>query len=285
VHEHLQGSGQVPKLLEAMDRQGISKTVLVGSPRATLFPSEREFTRYDENNQELLRIAREHPGRFIVFVTIDPADSQKLDKLKAYIAQGARGLKLYSGHAFYHLLPLEDPGMSEVYEWCQEEGIPILFHVNPSRYIAEFENVLTQFPDLKVICPHFCLSVKNPLRLERLLDRYPNLYTDVSFGFPGYVKEALVRVSEDPQRYREMVEKYQDRFLFGTDMVVTEHEGKTADWLEGMIKAYRGFLEHGDYEFFLFPEEPLRGLHLRPGLLDKIYTENFKGFLGEVADG
>ena len=168
--------------------------------------------------------------------------------------------------------------MLPVYEFCEQNRIPILFHVNAGYYQEEFENVLKRFPNLKIICPHFCLSTIASERFEHLMDTYPNLYTDASFGDIEFLKEALIRISNDPEKYRKLVLKYQDRILFGTDMVVTGAQYKTADWLSKVTRAYRDVLEKETYTFFAMEGVTLHGLHLAPAVLEKIYRKNFERF-------
>ncbi len=110
------------------------------------------------------------------------------------------------------------------------------------------------------------------------MDTYPQLYTDASFGFIEFLKAALLRISQDPEKYRRLILKYQDRIFFGTDMVVTDAEYKTADWMGNVTRAYRDFLEKGTYQFFAIEGMTLRGLHLDRKVLDKIYRTNFEKF-------
>ncbi|MCK5562214.1 MAG: hypothetical protein KAJ51_16565, partial [Thermoplasmata archaeon] len=61
-HEHIQDKAQVNKWLAAMDRAGVSTTVILGSPDATfwLHPSG-PFEKYKDNNEELLQMVGENP--------------------------------------------------------------------------------------------------------------------------------------------------------------------------------------------------------------------------------
>jgi len=165
-----------------------------------------------------------------------------------------------------------------VYQFCEETGLPILFHVNAGYFQAEFENILQKFPKLKIICPHFCLSTIATERFEYLMDKYPNLYTDASFGLIDFLKDGLLRISKNPEKYRKLIEKYQDRILFGTDMVVTSADYKTSDWLAMVTRAYRDCLEKETYTFFAIEGMSLRGLHLDRKILEKIYYKNFERF-------
>ena len=163
--------------------------------------------------------------------TIDPEDPDKLGKLKNYVANGASGLKLYLGHGhrernppgyFFHKMPMDDPKMVPVYAYVQANNIPVMFHVNPGPtkpgFAKEFISVLKQFPDMKVIAPHFILSSIKESRLREFLDTFPNLYSDISFGRDPYLRRGLTRISKRPQKFHNLFTAYPNRFMFGSDV-------------------------------------------------------------------
>lgn len=278
AHEHFQSVTNVPKFLEAMEANGVEKTVIVGSPEATIKVGRSGFFGEEHYNMEVLKIANTYPKHFIAFPTLNVRDPEKLAKFKKYIQMGGQGLKLYSGHTLFHDQPLDHEGMMPVYAYCEEKGLPVLFHVNSGYYQQEFENILKRFPKLKVICPHLCLASIADERFDYLMDTYPNLHTDLSFGYIDYLKAGLLRISRDPEKFRQLIHKYQDRILFGTDMVVTSAQYKTADWLAKVTRAYRDMLEKETYTFFAIEFQTLRGLHLKRRVLEKIYFKNFENF-------
>lgn len=157
-HEHIQSIEVVPRFLEAMQRIGVERTVIVGSPESIFMYGANGFYGEAVNNLEILKIARAYPNAFIPFPTINVDAPGKLKKLEQYFEMGGRGLKLYSGSIVYHTTALDDESMTLVYEFCWKKQIPILFHVHAPHYQAELESVLRQFPGLKIICPHFCMS-------------------------------------------------------------------------------------------------------------------------------
>ena len=280
AHEHVISGAAALRYAAEARKEKITRTVLLGSSEATLVPGQTEFRHTDENNLEVLELAARFPEQFIAVPTLDPADPAKLDKLKDYVHLGARGLKLYSGHQFFHQEPLNDAGMDEVYRYAQAHGLPVVMHVNTGLYLDEFERVLGKYPDLNVVCPHFCLSVSQLERLERLMKTYPHLYLDTSFGFVDFLKEAMVRMTLQSSQFRDFVTRYQDRILFGTDLVVTNEGYKTPAWMAGMLRAYRNMLEQKEYTFKEIPGMVLRGLDLDWPVLKKIYDENSRKLFG-----
>ena len=290
VHEHIKGLNNVPAFLAAMDDVKIEKVLLMGSSIFTLTLNESlGFTRYDVNNEELLRICQQYPGRFEAWPTMDPRDPQKLEKFKDYVKRGATGLKLYLGHGLisrksgefmFHPVAMDDPGMLPVYAYCAENFIPVCLHVNPSPnttpgFAEEFVAVLEQFPDLKLVCPHFMLSSIADNRLRELLDTFPNLYTDVSFGNDKFLVDGLKRISKSPKKFREIFAKYPSRFMFAADLVVTDEAMKTREWMRGRFQAYIDMLTKDTYTTPVIPGEQLNGCHLPAQIAERLFFQNY----------
>lgn len=290
VHEHIQGRDNVPDLLTAMDRHGIAKTILVGSSWFTLRLYERAgFTRYDENNEAILAIAKEWPDRFEAWPTMNPLDPKSLEKLQDLMARGATGVKLYMGHGYvtyysnkymFHPIALDDPRMFPLYEYWAENHIPLCFHVNMDRpgFADEFVAVLTRYPDLKVNVPHWMLSTMKESRLYELLTVFPNLYTDISFGHDEFFISGLQRISVNPERFRRLIAAFPDRFMFGTDFVYTDFDRRRPDWAGTRIQTYYDMLSKAVYTTPLIAGTRLRGLELPEELLENVLYRNYERF-------
>ena len=306
-HEHIQSIEDAPHFVAAMDRLGIAKIALEGSSYFTLTLNPKVgFTRYDENNEQLLKICEAYPGRFEAWPTADPRDPKKLEKLKDYMARGATGLKLYSGHGYiitrtnkymFHPMALDDPRMLPVYAYCEENFIPVCMHVNPGPtkpgFAEEFVAVLEAFPDMKLICPHFMLSSIHywrncktaDSRLEQLLDTFPNLYTDVSFGHDDFLVPGLKRLSKHAEKYRALFRKYPDRIFYAADLVITPIYTKDEDWITSRLEVYLNMLATDTYTTPLIPGETLRGLALPPDLLEGVLYKNYEKFAASKPKG
>lgn len=289
AHEHVQGEENTATLLAEMDALGIGKTVLVGSPWFTISLYERAgFTRHDENNAAILAMAKAHPDRFEAWPTVDPTDPAKLDKVKAMVGEGATGVKLYLGHGYtsrenryiFHPIAMDDPGMMPLYAYLAEAHIPVCFHVNPAKpgFLDEFVQILKAHPDLKVNTPHYLMSSMVHTRLREMLKTFPNLYIDISFGHDDYLKAGLQRVSADVDGFRALFQAFPERFMFGTDYVVTTLRPKDHDWYQIRSQAYLDMLATEQYKTPLLPDLPLRGLALPPALLENILYRNFERF-------
>ena len=295
AHDHLYSRKYLPKYFEAAKRTGIVSTLFVASSEYTLHGRGGDPKKGNEaNSREMIEAAREYPGKIIPFGTFHPSDPEKMDKLKQFVADGAAGLKLYSGHSNFYDRPLDVEEMMPVYAYCAETGFPICWHVNLLRYAAEFERVLSRFPNLKLIVPHFGVTFFRPKEqpwreFQRMLDTYPNLYTDTSFGTREILVSGLESVNRHPEIFRAFLEKYSDRVLFGTDMVVTGNKEKTEEWIEAVIRACRDVLEKETFHFFMGAKGSkyaakganntygiYRGLALSDDILRKIYETNIR---------
>lgn len=285
VHEHIESEKSVEKLLKANEAVGIKHTILVGSPKETiLYNGSKGFSDYDQNNEVVLNAGQKYPEQILPFCTIYWHDEKKLEKLQTCVEKGAKGLKLYNGHGFFYEIPLDDEKMKEIYAYLSEKGLPVLFHVNGSKYLKEFKKVLDEYPKMKVVCPHFCLLSGNLSSLEDLMGDYSNLYLDISFGYVDFMQDGFERFNQDIDKYRNFFLKYQDRLLFGTDAVVTDANFKDEAWLTAAFNVYKEFLEKENFTFKI--EQPKKidfqgkGVHLPKEALEKIYYSNAANLLG-----
>ncbi len=281
IHEHLE-EGNLDTLLYAMEENDISYIGVVASSKFTFTLKNPGFEDFENNNDYLLTASE----KIIPFVTIDPRDENSLEYLKSL--EGVRGLKLYSGHqsSFHRYLgPLDREEVLPVYEYVEENKIPVIFHVNPYNETIreEFEFVLSEYPGMVVDCPHFCLSSINDGRFRELYNKYPNLYTDISFG-SMFAQVGFERFSENSEKYRNLIIEYQDRIMFASDMVLTK--AKSKEFAAEMIGCYRDMLESEEYECNVegFSDDfsvhgNFTGLNLPDEVLKKIYYENPIRFL------
>lgn len=246
THEHIESLKRAKELKASMKSRGISQTVLLPSPIETItLNGNSTFTQYQANVAEILRIARVFPEEFIPFCTVSPLDSDALEIFKNCVAGGGKGLKLYNGHSFYYgtfAQALDSPAMMPIYEFAEAEGLPIIYHVNIAKYGDELERVLNAFPNLRVSVPHFMVASADLPRAADLMSRYPNLYTDVSFGSEPFLAAGFRRISENADKFRDFIERFSDRILWGTDMVLTNIEKKDASYMKRMLKCYQDML-------------------------------------------
>jgi predicted TIM-barrel fold metal-dependent hydrolase len=292
VHEHIQSRKELPLLLKTMDKSEIERVVLLGSSAFTITSDYRAgFTNYEANNREILCIRNSHPDRIEAWPTLYPLARKKLEKLRHYVDLGASGLKLYIGHGFiapfeqrylFSPVAIDHPCMDEIYEYCAKHHLPICLHVNPGPgvpgFAAEFVTFLAKRPKLLVNAPHWILSAGSPRRLCELLDVFPNLVTDISLGVDEFLIKGLRCISSNATHLRLVIDRHPERFMFGTDFVVTRARHKTTDWMEVRVQAYLSMLSFDEYRTPLIPGEVLTGLALPAATLKQVLGDNFRRF-------
>ena len=116
-----------------------------------------------------------------------------------------------------------------IYAASAETGAPISLHIDLAspQTTGSLEAGLKAYPKMKLILAHLGWTA-NAALIGRLLDTYPNLYTDVSIRFDAPGKLAwrnngadlsiLDKDSHVPADWRAVMERHPDRFLFATDI-------------------------------------------------------------------
>lgn len=293
IHEHVLDEKHALMIKKSMDELGIQRTCFVASSWYTFtLDNKYGFERYKENNEELIRIRKKYPDRFCAFVTLDPPEPGNLELLKDYVARGADGLKLYLGHGAstgkgpFHMMRLDDPRMLPIYAYAQEVQLPIVFHINLIKFFDEFVSVMERFPYLRVDVPHFGLQKNTSERLRKfewLLDRYPNMYTDIGFGWWEFHVEGFEALAKWRSRSHQYLTRHADRIMFSGDMVV--ETTKNQAYIDDTMRSYRQLLETREFRFFLEPDFLMHGLYLDDKTLRQIYEKTPATFLFLDKDG
>jgi predicted TIM-barrel fold metal-dependent hydrolase len=287
VHEHVLDRAHAEKMLVAMDALSIARACLMGTSTYTFTLDKKYgFEGWQENNREILAIKRWKPDRFSAFVTLDPTLPDALATLRQAVHDGADGLKLYAGHGeshgkgSFHQMPLDDPRLDAIYAYAEQIDLPIVYHVNLIKYWDEFSRAMQKHPRLRVDVPHFGLHKTTQDRLDKLstlLRTYPNLYTDVSFGWVDFHREGFESLAGNRERSRRFFAAHADKILFASDMVLepTKDAGHSLE----TMRSYLQLLEMEKFRFMLQPDKPMHGLALDDGTLKKIYEDAPKAFL------
>ena len=247
------------EMLEFYDYHGVEKGVILPLCNA-------ENTMQSQSNEEVLNIAKMHPGRFIPFCNIDPRNyrndftSPFADGLKWYRDKGCKGL----GELCCNLSIL-DGRLQALFKAAEEVGFPVTFHMAPftgNNYglvdlpgLPGLEQCLQRFPNLKFFGhsqAFWCEIGKyrgqhvrfgyptGPVtegRIPQLMRKYPNLYGDLSAGSGS---NALMRDRAYAARF---LTEFQDRLLFGMDICSPEGERSSHNRLAGFL---RDMLAKGD---------------------------------------
>lgn len=167
-----------------------------------------------------------HPLKIVPFLDARFMENRIEEKIRVYRKRGFQGIKLL-------YVPEEDetfqiggmekafgrpPKQSEkitslIIEEASALGMPILMHVDLRRYGDFVEEMIRSHPKTSFNLPHFGFSRK---AMALLLNRYPNCYTDMS--------SLISYMEKEPTSYKNFIEHYQDRILFGSDAVIGQPE-------------------------------------------------------------
>jgi predicted TIM-barrel fold metal-dependent hydrolase len=321
-HIHYPHPEMMPGLIEASNKLGLSRFNIVCTPdekRLSLVPDalhlkahypDRVFVFGGLNVATYFQAPKEVGQRFA-------------DQIDHLFAAGCDGVKMIEGKPqMRKMLPIPDfdsDNFAPYWEKAAKTQTPILFHVNdPEEFwdaklapewafergwfygdgtfinneaqYSQIFNVLSKYPDLKIIFAHFFFLSDQLSRLANLLDRFPNICIDLTPGIEMYRNFA-----RNIEGTREFFLKYQDRILFGTDigakaLLVEPGQGIDQSESQARVLLIRNFLEaDGDFQLqagsgFLFgnKDSSFQGLCLPTAVLEKIYTRNFESTIAKT---
>jgi len=204
--------GSIAELLASGDRIGVEKYVVHSTAtKAEQVASINDFI--------LGEVAKE--SRFIGFGTLHPDFAGFEGEVARIKAAGLRGIKL---HPDFQKFEIDTPKMDPIYEILSEAGLPVLVHAGDRRYDfsgpRRIARVLDRHPGLKVIAAHFGGYTEWDESLELLAGR--ELWFDTSstlFTLPAETAKKIIS-KHGPER-----------FLFGSDFPMWDHEDELARFL------------------------------------------------------
>lgn len=202
------------RLVAFMDERNIERLVMINY----VTPAVVGFT--EEANEHSARMARAYPDRLIPFGGIDPRRvpdvAAEMDRLLGDL--GLQGIKLHPPHQLFrandYLRGDDLRGLATVYEKCIAYDVPMMVHTGTSVFPRarnkygrplDLDDVIVDFPDLKVILAHG----GRPLWMDEaffLLRRSHNVYLDISSVPPKRLLD-----------YFPWLERVAERTMFGSD--------------------------------------------------------------------
>ncbi|WP_394739474.1 amidohydrolase family protein [Natronococcus roseus] len=222
-------------LVAWMDDNGIDRAVVLALDSPESYPVLA-------SSPWILEQVEPYPERLLPFCTIDPrtlvyGEDAAEELLERYVERGARGFgELKAG------VPIDDARLERIYELCADYELPILFHTDEKALMDEvglpgLEDVVASFPEVDFLAhahgwwAHVAADVEEadlgeypdgeidePGRVPELLERYDNLYGDLS-GISGW--NALTR---DPAFGQAFLETHSEQLIFGTDYIYPGQE-------------------------------------------------------------
>jgi len=278
MHEHYRVGGDIKLFLRAASCFGISKVLFVPTDYS---PDNKN---YKTHWTFLIAAAKLFPDQIIPFCTIDEADPKAAELVEQYILQGAKGIKLIGGHPSFYDEPLNSENMYRVYEKAAQYGVPILLHgsiINLPELKDQLDQIYGDFPEVTFIHAHYGSTIMAGIDLDQiaeLLDKHPNLYTDLSMG--GGIARYHRYLRQDLETIKDFVVKYQDRILFGSDIILRPARNDF-DWLYERIRCDIDLHEKAEYTCEFGESDWVhQGFNLDRDILRKLYYENPKKVLG-----
>ena len=319
AHAHIKQDA-TERALALMDEWGIRTTINVsGGSR--------------ENVDLSVAAQEESGGRIRFFCNIDFNDwdsesfaATAVASLETCAAKGGLGLKIFKGlglgltYSDGTLAPVDDPVFDPIFERAGELGLPVLIHSGDPKAFFEpptkdneryeeltehpkwsfhgeeypsweevyrqFENRVGRHPGTIFIGAHFGNNPEDPARVFEMIEEHPNLYVDTAARVPEIGRF-------DPVRMKELMTRYQDRVLFGTDLGLSNKYlalgsgppyKPTEKQIERFFTATYRYFETSDRQF----DHPtpiqgkwrIDGIDLPCDVLEKIYHANVEKLLG-----
>jgi len=134
----------------------------------------------------------------------------------------------YGGIGEVHLTPgigprLDSPQFTGLIELAREFQLPFLIHTNAGDY-HYFESICTQYKDIRFIWAHAGGELQ-PDQLEPLMQSCPNnVWLDLTARDPWHYGHLTEEDGKLLPGWRELIIRYQDRVMTGTDPVWNAHQ-------------------------------------------------------------
>ncbi len=211
------GEKTVNDLIASMDEAGIDLSIILANDLEGIPGSGTE---------ETIEKASVFPERLRVMANFDFLKMKRIGymtELKRQLKEDlVVGLKFYPGYQRYDLY---DTDLHELYDFCQSEGISVMFHtgflLEGSEGSASNPMMISpladKFTELTIVAAHF----GNPFIKEcgDLMRRHNNVYADLS----GYFTEFQSISQKEIEEMRRDIDELRrsigglERFIFGTD--------------------------------------------------------------------
>jgi uncharacterized protein len=171
----------IEDMIRDMDESGISKACIVAMDLTSRYGIELV------TNEDVGRLARQYPDRFIPFASVDPAMGRvAVDRLiTAVKTHGCKGLKLVP--PIQHV-NISDPKYDPLWQTALDLNIPVWTHAahqmsdpNSDASLGRpmlVDPVAHKFPGLKIILGH--CGFPWPWETWSMVVRHKNVYADIS---------------------------------------------------------------------------------------------------------
>jgi uncharacterized protein len=295
-HDYAKNDRDIQTWIRNMDKYGIEKTVILShqtgpgfdsvvakyAPYGDRFEIWCGFDYTDYNTQAwpdhaIKELERCHKmgakgvgelgdkGLGLVYSKPTPAYGMHIDDIRMKpllqkCAELGMPINIHVADPYWMYLPMDstNDGLMNAYDWkvdLTKEGI-----VGHAELVKTLENAVRDNPKTTFIACHFANCCYNLEILGKMLDKYPNLYADIS---ARYAETATI-----PRYMASFYEKYQDRLLYGTDMGFEDSVYETT--LRILQTADEHFYRTEQFNYHW----ALNGFDLKDEILKKLYKTN-----------
>ena len=215
-------------------------------------------------------------------------------QVEILLSLGCDGIKLMDAPELrrYRGIGFNDAAFEEMFSFLEEKQIPVNIHIadpeelwdngklpkedgyiSKKQHYAEIFEVLNRHPNLKVCFAHFFFLSNFPKEAERVIEKYPNVYFDLT---PG--TEMYYNFDNNLDFWRDFFEKYSHRIMLGTDGNTYKDFNKELELL-----VFRKLTENGVFTQNCYGKDfTVSGLGLRKETTKKIVYKNYFDFIGRV---
>lgn len=236
AHYHLEERVEtVDRLLEQMDRHGISRTVLMpalNDPITIDWIAEKfaglgrrwrslgnyfykrmvtedgkfvllnkSYPIYEKlDNESVARVMQDHPDKFYGWIIVNPKIGDPILEVEKWIGKhGWIGVKI---HPYLHRYPV---AMTDVVaDYCSENGLPLLIHLGGDRERGDYRYLPDRYPDLNIVYAH--AGVPFWEELWNYVREMDNVFIDLSGQY-----------LDGPLRLKAVKALGAEKCLYGTD--------------------------------------------------------------------
>ena len=285
------------QLIERMDKYNIKMIVDLDG-------------RVGPDGEGQLDMMNKFPDKFLTFVRIDFSkleepdfEQQVNDRIDHYVKRGAGGVKFLKELGLVvkdstgkYIKPC-DPRLNCIWQAAARHDIPVLIHIGDplaffdpidefnERYeeliqhpnwsfhdpkFYRFEELLESgktmmrnHPNTRFIIPHVGCFAEDLAAVGQMLEEFPNMYIDTA--------ERIAELGRQPYTAREFMIKYQDRILFGTDLVPND-SNIIPNWR--IFETYDEYFHYNNWDEHHQGRWMIYGLGLPDEVLKKLYYEN-----------
>lgn len=172
-------------------------------------------------------------------------DPRVLERASAALAAGR-----YAGIGEIHIgigAYRDSPVFRGLLRLAQKHDVPVLVHTDASDY-RFFSPVCQEFAEVRFLWAH-AGGALGPGQVEAMLQACPNVWVEFSARDPWHYGNFVDRDGRLPSAWRELIIRYPDRFMTGTDPVWNAQESNR--WYEAnqgwehyaeLIAFHRGWL-------------------------------------------